>query len=452
MFLCQDQSRCLPKKFECDGIVHCIDGSDEIEQCKYPKYFRYLHNNQMFIEDWLEFLVGQQPNKLKDIKNYEGRILIKEGRKIARKLMFGLKCKSNYTYSANNYCTVPQPNTSSTKVYCENQEDRCFNKFEELTCFRCFDGTIVLNSQVCDDVIDCTDLSDECACENSRVEPLCKVFYTEKSLKTINFNFKAICNLTFEFPNGVDEKYCSNQLLSTTKYYKAHKIKCAKGSTANGNLTLAVLSTSSFKNMRDIVEGDSNDYQVQQPNILFTDSDLNGNICNGDVECPFREDECSQSCFADSWNYAPTAALLSDFIKCFSFVFKNLEPFSIFYWTDVESRFYFNESKLHYVPRPYYGNKTRQQIYKDNVLIRSIRFVSTINNISFELHDDLFKICRDNLLNCPWYFRCEHDQYKLIEINKVCDFNFDCQDQSDEKYCSKKIHLNSTTGICYTAI
>ena len=103
----------------------------------------------------------------------------------------------------NNYCAVPQPTSSSTKFYCENKEDKCFNKFKILTCFRCFDGTIILNSQVCDGIIDCQDLSDECTCENSKVKPLCNLFYAKKK----SLNFKTICNLEYEFPDGVDEKH-----------------------------------------------------------------------------------------------------------------------------------------------------------------------------------------------------------------------------------------------------
>ena len=131
----------------------------------------------------------------------------------------------------NNYCAVPQPTSSSTKFYCENKEDKCFNKFKILTCFRCFDGTIILNSQVCDGIIDCQDLSDECTCENSKVKPLCKYFYAKKK----SLNFKTICNLEYEFPDGVDEKHCSNQFLSTNKGRNDmlnNKIKCAKGSAA----------------------------------------------------------------------------------------------------------------------------------------------------------------------------------------------------------------------------
>ena len=72
--MCQDQSRCLPNKFKCDGIIQCIDGSDEIEQCKYSKYFRYLYNNQMFIEDWLTFLAVRQPKNFYAINDYEAKM------------------------------------------------------------------------------------------------------------------------------------------------------------------------------------------------------------------------------------------------------------------------------------------------------------------------------------------------------------------------------------------
>ena len=109
-----------------------------------------------------------------------------------------------------------------------------------------------------------------------------------------------------------------------------------------------------------------------------------------------------------------------NFITCFSFIFVNLEPISII--ASEEIRFYFNYSKPHYIPRPY-DSKPTQFITKINNSF--IDFISTIRNISFELHYDLSKICRNSLLDCPWYFRCEDDKYKLIEINEVCDFNFD---------------------------
>ena len=439
-FLCQDQSRCLPNKFKCDGIIQCIDGSDEIEPCKFPKYFRYLRNDQMFIKDWLRFLAIRKKDSVKEIIDYNGRQLIKEGKQVLEKLMFGLKCTANCFYSINHYCTVPQPKSSSNKFYCENQEDKCFNNFKELTCFRCFDGTIILNSQVCDGIIDCKDLSDECTCETSRVKPLCKYFYN----KDKNLNFETVCNLNYEFPDGVDEKYCSNQFLTTKKVYRhVHKIKCAKGLTAHSNLTTTFLPYTDNDNtsFKSIIQGHSNDYRVKIPKTLLTDSDMNGTTCNDDIECPFREDECSGTCFTERY-FTDYYDALRMFITCFSFLFKNLKPFSVNY--DEESRFYFNDTKLHYLPRPYNVSKTTQLIYPSEN--KAINFVSTIRNISFEMYLDVFATCRDNLLDCPWYFRCDHDQHELIEINKVCDFNFDCQDQSDEKYCSNTTHFNCTTG------
>jgi len=38
--------------------------------------------------------------------------------------------------------------------------------FNQSRCFICLDGSMIIPSQkVCDDVIDCSDLSDECLCE-----------------------------------------------------------------------------------------------------------------------------------------------------------------------------------------------------------------------------------------------------------------------------------------------
>ena len=56
------------------------------------------------------------------------------------------------------------------------------------------------------------------------------------------------------------------------------------------------------------------------------------------------------------------------------------------------------------------------------------------------------KTCRDNSLECPWFFRCESNKYELVRIEKVCDFNYDCEDQSDERYCSNETHFNCTAG------
>ena len=58
LFLCVDQSRCLPKKLKCNGFVNCIDGSDEIEGCENNQtYIRYFVSNKAFVYDWSNFVI-----------------------------------------------------------------------------------------------------------------------------------------------------------------------------------------------------------------------------------------------------------------------------------------------------------------------------------------------------------------------------------------------------------
>ena len=98
--------------------------------------------------------------------------------------------------------------------------------------------------------------------------------------------------MEYEFPDGSDEKYCSNTFLSYSKKEKGHKVQCAKGSTAN-DLTLAVIPNGDFFSMYFVFIRDYNYNPVQQPKILASNSDFNGIICNDFLECPFSEDEFS---------------------------------------------------------------------------------------------------------------------------------------------------------------
>ena len=180
LFLCLDKSRCLPNKFKCDGVQSCIDASDEIEQCEYPTMFRiYKFDNgeKVSVDHWLHLL--QLDKKLQSIEPFESKEIFSKGRQLARERLFGIKCEVR-NYDRSFYTSVPQPTHSSSKSFCLNYEDRCFNEFGELNCFKCFSGTIILYSQVCDGIIDCQDLSDECTCEESEVENLCKLIYTDK--------------------------------------------------------------------------------------------------------------------------------------------------------------------------------------------------------------------------------------------------------------------------------
>jgi len=101
---CADSSIILHSQF-CDGIIDCDDGSDEIRD---------------------------QP---------------------------GFKCSK---------CSLPQNNLYGEFAHCNDSSDLCFNNNSTGTCFECFDKRLLISfRQVCNGVIDCFDMSDECLCEES---------------------------------------------------------------------------------------------------------------------------------------------------------------------------------------------------------------------------------------------------------------------------------------------
>ena len=459
LFLCLDQSRCLPKNMVCNQVINCIDGSDEIERCKYPIFFRQYKSNRTFLKRWLFYYFKTSGEQFFKVIVLDAKSMLNKVKTFLRESMYGLKCKtfyrthSSYTTTSKElkslYQTVPQPNISFSKTYCINHEDNCFDKLGKLRCFRCFDGTIVLKKQVCNGMIDCQDLSDECTCEHSKVKPLCELMYKSVDTKTKQRLLEKSCDVEIDFPGGDDEKYCSYKILFTDETESVSN--CAKGKSA---LNRRLYVPPKNKDNVDpffvwLIRGkfqvtEVRLFPVYQQKTLNSLSDLNGS-CNGIFECPFREDECSQDCL--NQNYRQTNSIFN-LIFCFSFFFQNLKPFSVMRYPESgvkSSQYYFNNSVLHEVSPSYYLKEPYQTITR---IKGGMLFSNKLQNKSFRYtsNHNMMEECSKNLLDCPWYFRCEYDTLKLIDIKKVCDLNYDCKDQSDEKYCSTKTHFNCTTG------
>ena len=444
LFLCLDQSRCLPKNLLCDGYNNCIDGSDEIEGCSFvPLFMRNFDFKNPHVHNWSYLLLRYTNTSYLNKTSVEAKI---ETKKITQKVVFGLKCNSYEGFNIFQYQTVPQPNSLSNTTYCKNEEDKCFNESGELRCFRCFDDTIILKSQVCDGIIDCQDLSDECTCENTDVKPLCDTFY-KKDVSTPN-EFSIICNYEYDFPGSVDEKYCEFKLLFIIEdsHLTNSERNCSKGRTAlNNSLYVPPGDT----DLESEILSTWRSLPKYQPKQLSSLSNGNGS-CNWDFECPYREDECSQECFKfNDWsNNDPN---IYQFLSCFSFLLEDLSVFSV--EADSINYFQFNNSVMQ--SHPYTGSSPNQTINViDEILSkklvksnRKLLFNSKQKNISFVFDGkNIYKTCADNLLDCPWYFRCENNKYDLIDVAKVCDFNVDCTDQSDERYCSDRTHFNCSMG------
>ena len=115
-FQCSDNNYAFLDHF-CDGVVDCVDGSDEIVN---------------------------EP---------------------------GFKC---------NECVLPQNNLYDDLAQCDDNSDLCLFE-NNGSCFECFDKRLLISSkQVCDGVNDCYDLSDECLCDDSINAQKCVSLFEEK--------------------------------------------------------------------------------------------------------------------------------------------------------------------------------------------------------------------------------------------------------------------------------
>ncbi|XP_076821263.1 uncharacterized protein LOC143468141 isoform X1 [Clavelina lepadiformis] len=130
----------------------------------------------------------------------------------------GLKCVYG---SKTDVCVLPQRYLRYDAVHCLNEADRCFDNNGNLMCFECLDKRLIIaNTQVCDGVFDCYDLSDECLCEDKKIPNVCEnvclgpednctkgTFQCGKFLE-YTARITDVCNRRVECPDGVDERYC----------------------------------------------------------------------------------------------------------------------------------------------------------------------------------------------------------------------------------------------------
>ncbi|XP_076813046.1 uncharacterized protein LOC143459693 [Clavelina lepadiformis] len=185
-FQCQDQSLLLSHRF-CNGKVECGDGSDE---------------------------------------------------RIDRP---GFKCSSNVS---PNVCVLPQWNLYDDVAQCQDQSDLCFGEDGSFHCFQCLDKRLIVSaSQVCDDVIDCYDLSDECLCANTDLT-ICSTVLAQVDSSTLQCRKNesacftgitslqlsdAICNDVSQCVGNIDESNCAlgePSTLCETKFGKVFAKHC----------------------------------------------------------------------------------------------------------------------------------------------------------------------------------------------------------------------------------
>ena len=103
----------------------------------------------------------------------------------------GFKCSKSF-YS----CNLPQLNLYDDFPHCVlNHRDLCIGANGVTSCFECYDKRLLISTeQVCDDVIDCYDLSDECLCETHLNNPICLVLY-DQNVETTGLSNAIVHNI-----------------------------------------------------------------------------------------------------------------------------------------------------------------------------------------------------------------------------------------------------------------
>ncbi|XP_076819347.1 uncharacterized protein LOC143465083 [Clavelina lepadiformis] len=130
IFQCTDQSIILNQNF-CNGKKDCNDGTDEITS---------------------------QP---------------------------GFKCSAKFS---TILCVLPQWNLYDDIPQCYDNSDLCFSSDGSFHCFKCLDNRLIISpKQVCDGVVDCFDLSDECLCENPSLPECLNIFFGSSQCNLFEF-------------------------------------------------------------------------------------------------------------------------------------------------------------------------------------------------------------------------------------------------------------------------
>ncbi|MEL6740494.1 MAG: hypothetical protein AAFP26_07560 [Planctomycetota bacterium] len=410
-FACSDGRRCLGVEMACDGVQNCADGSDEtvgcgsapmmMARCRAGDDSQLFPWSSMFTDDNIDvglFCVG-----MPDFRNRSD-------------LLTGFKCfvrdfgaLSRGTVATARKRLVPAAYLAAGFPVCHNGDDVCRDASGAFNCSRCLDGAVISPAQLCDGVIDCADLSDECTCQHSPARPLCKAVYGAGG----SFALGAICDGRSEI--GWDEAFCDDQVLrfgDDGATERASEVRC--------------------------VSEDGRAVGTRE-------------LCDGRIDCVGKTDECASECFrrrlADSDIYLGRVEPLRAYLReCFGF------------GEFVDNMLLFNATV---------SEEGVFRVIKDNVTDQepcelAVSFFPRMDvpdHITTTLHTspcqpgalprdhpDLEFLCELDGVECPWLHVCASDTAQRIGHASVCDHTDDCADGSDELGCPPATQFYCAAG------
>ncbi|XP_078492170.1 uncharacterized protein LOC144747761 [Ciona intestinalis] len=176
----------------------------------------------------------------------------------------GFKCRAkNEYFQLKQSCVLPQVNLYNNNSYCEDGSDNCFVD-GKLKCFRCLDERVLISpKQVCDGVLDCYDLSDECLCQD-----------------------QTVCDNVL----GKSRQSCPpNEMICNGVCMEIDNVLCNK----------MIICNDTLNNMYCMVMT-HRDSEIYEYKFCPTDAEdsafVTASVCDGLPECFNRSDECNVGC------------------------------------------------------------------------------------------------------------------------------------------------------------
>ncbi|XP_076806433.1 uncharacterized protein LOC143449962 [Clavelina lepadiformis] len=441
---CDQKKKCLRSQQLCDGIVDCMDCSDEIntEHCSKEQRSRFFQcTNPTSLGDVMRDSGIVTSHCI--LRGYfcDGIVDCQDGSDEAE-IGSGFKCrisKSKPGSSSTRTCVLPQLMIDDAITDCDDGSDEPMaGLLITGSYYTCLDSNNVniKVSQFCDGVFDCFDLSDECLCEihndNYDVTKVCQnICFRKTSTNTVTIEMNSLdpCDVCPQANMLCDVSATSYKCLPLQNICdgirdcddKLDELFCS----AKHNVTSYKTSNTSFLCPL------SDDLKYFQQ--AFDEIPTFATRCDGKAQCFGLADECDDVTIEENTTVCSHVIKMPDFCEHLAGLYSCPDDETVPLWPHqvCDGRIDCNDEA-----DEMYCDDTR---FKCEILTTEVYSTTPSNGklISIDKkrlcdgHVDCFD--RMDERNCSHYFYCKDELPPyFVEKDYVMDGKRDCSDGSDE--------------------
>ncbi|XP_076812070.1 uncharacterized protein LOC143459012 [Clavelina lepadiformis] len=189
----QNRTCTIRKSYVCNGVVKCHNATPCDVNC--PSHYRCENNNCV---ERTTLCNGNEWDGCQEDDNWSSGA--------------GFKCVRQ-----GSVCRLPHQLLQDEVQDCDQGDDLCFifspksdeKSFNRSRCYKCLEGSMIIpRYRVCDGVIDCSDLSDECLCEEEVIPEICR--HVKTRIPQTSENKITAASDDEENPCKLGEVYCGN--------------------------------------------------------------------------------------------------------------------------------------------------------------------------------------------------------------------------------------------------